>query len=83
MAGFNEGKTERKFFFVILLCGIGGGWFSDFLAQRYRFGEWLGVLLGIVLTAFLFVTALIVIVRWEERNESQSEQNVPRSGERK
>jgi hypothetical protein len=83
MSGFNEGKTERKLFLVILLCGGGGGWISNFLAQRYNLANWLGVLMAILFTAILFIIALILVSKWEDKNDRSIKQNSYRKEEQK
>lgn len=84
MAGFNEGKSERTLFGVILLCCIGGGWSSSFLALRYKLGEWLGVLMGVGFTALLFlafVVLLLLIEKWKGSSASHIEPDESRRDE--
>jgi predicted MFS family arabinose efflux permease len=93
MGGFNEVETERNLFFIILLCGIGGGsagiWAGNSLAKRLNLSDWLGtalgVLLSIALTAFLlmlYVAILLLLAimhsKWEERNQNRSQSDASR-----
>jgi len=68
MSGFNEGKTERKLFIALLLCGLGGGWLSDSLARHYKLDDWLGVLLSIFFTGFFLLLVIVLVSKWEERD---------------